>query len=33
MLDNQPHSPRPYHFVVLTLDQHAAGPAERVLPR
>lgn len=33
MLDNQPHSPRPYHFVVLTLDQHAAGPASRVLPR
>ena len=25
--------PRPYRFVVVTLDSHAAGPAERVLPR
>ncbi|WP_235441673.1 magnesium chelatase subunit H [Rhabdonatronobacter sediminivivens] len=24
---------RPYRFVVVTLDAHAAGPAERVLPR
>ncbi len=32
MLDKA-SSPRPYHFVVLTLDSHAAGPAGRVLPR
>ena len=25
-------SPRPYRFVVLTLDSHAAGPASRGLP-
>ncbi len=24
---------RPYRFVVVTLDAHAAGPAERVLPK
>ncbi|WP_209427398.1 magnesium chelatase subunit H [Pararhodobacter sp. SW119] len=37
MLDRGPISPnfgvRPYRFVVVTLDAHAAGPAERVLPR
>jgi magnesium chelatase subunit H len=31
MLDRSP--PRPYRFVVVTLDAHAAGPAMRVLPR
>jgi len=31
MLDSAP--PRPYRFVVITLDSHAAGPAARVLPR
>ena len=31
MLDRIP--PRPYRFVVVTLDAHAAGPAQRVLPR
>ncbi|MGY6536080.1 MAG: magnesium chelatase subunit H [Pararhodobacter sp.] len=35
MLDRAPISPaaRPYRFVVVTLDAHAAGPAARVLPR
>ncbi len=31
MLDSM--APRPYRFVVVTLDAHAAGPAMRVLPR
>ncbi len=31
MLDNV--TPAPYRFVVVTLDAHAAGPAERVLGR
>jgi magnesium chelatase subunit H len=31
MLDSG--TPRPYRFVVVTLDAHAAGPARRVLPR
>jgi magnesium chelatase subunit H len=31
MLDSS--APRPYRFVVVTLDAHAAGPARRVLPR
>ena len=31
MLDRSP--PRPYRFVIVTLDAHAAGPALRVLPR
>ncbi|CUX81877.1 MAG: magnesium chelatase subunit ChlH [Roseibaca calidilacus] len=33
MLDSQHIQPKPYRFVVVTLDAHAAGPAERVLPR
>ena len=35
MLDRAPITPavRPYRFVVVTLDAHAAGPAARVLPR
>ncbi|TVP73358.1 MAG: magnesium chelatase subunit H [Rhodobacteraceae bacterium] len=33
MLDSQHINPAPYRFVVVTLDAHAAGPAERVLPR
>ncbi|MFN4101607.1 MAG: cobaltochelatase subunit CobN, partial [Pararhodobacter sp.] len=33
MLVNASFPPRPYRFVVITLDSHAAGPAERVLPR
>jgi len=33
MLDRATPPVRPYHFVVLTLDAHAAGPAARALPR
>ncbi len=33
MLDNSALQPKPYRFVVVTLDAHAAGPALRVLPR
>ena len=33
MLDSRALQPEPYRFVVVTLDAHAAGPAERVLPR
>ena len=33
MLDNARSQPRPYRFVVITLDSHAAGPAARALPR
>jgi magnesium chelatase subunit H len=33
MLDSQHIQPEPYRFVVVTLDAHAAGPAERILPR
>ncbi len=33
MLDSQHIHPKPYRFVVITLDAHAAGPAMRVLPR
>ncbi len=33
MLDSQHIQPKPYRFVVVTLDAHAAGPASRVLPR
>ncbi|MCH8465431.1 MAG: magnesium chelatase subunit H [Roseinatronobacter sp.] len=33
MLDNSALQPKPYRFVVVTLDAHAAGPASRVLPR
>ena len=33
MLDNARQKPRPYRFVVITLDSHAAGPAARALPR
>lgn len=33
MLDSQHIQPKPYRFVIVTLDAHAAGPAERVLPR
>ncbi|WP_296474316.1 magnesium chelatase subunit H [Roseinatronobacter sp.] len=33
MLDSRTLQPAPYRFVVVTLDAHAAGPAERVLPR
>ena len=24
---------KPYHFVIVTLDRHAAGPAARAMPR
>lgn len=33
MLDSGTPGLRPYRFVVVTLDAHAAGPARRVLPR
>ncbi len=33
MLDSHTLQPKPYRFVVVTLDAHAAGPALRVLPR
>ena len=33
MLDSRHIQPKPYRFVIVTLDSHAAGPAERVLPR
>lgn len=33
MLDSQHIHPKPYRFVVVTLDAHAAGPAARVLPK
>ncbi|MCC1482177.1 magnesium chelatase subunit H [Roseibaca sp. Y0-43] len=33
MLDNTHLQPKPYRFVVVTLDAHAAGPALRILPR
>ena len=33
MLDSRNIRPEPYRLVVVTLDAHAAGPAERVLPR
>ncbi|TVS03084.1 MAG: magnesium chelatase subunit H [Rhodobacteraceae bacterium] len=33
MLDSQHIQPKPYRFVVVTLDAHAAGPASRVLTR
>ena len=33
MLDKGPTAHRPYRFVIVTLDAHAAGPAARILPR
>ena len=33
MLDSRHTQPLPYRFVIVTLDAHAAGPAERVLPK
>ncbi len=33
MLDSHDMQPAPYRVVIVTLDAHAAGPAERVLPR